>query len=72
MNLVEFFIHHEDVLRAEAVGPQRQVSDELQSALWSGLTRLGKVLFRRARTGWCSSHRTTGGMPRTARRGSAP
>jgi uncharacterized protein (TIGR03085 family) len=51
VNLVEFFIHHEDVLRAEAVGPQREVSDELQSALWSSLGRLGKVLFRRARTG---------------------
>lgn len=51
VNLIEFFIHHEDVLRAEAVGPQREVSDELQGALWSGLTRLGKVLFRRARTG---------------------
>jgi uncharacterized protein (TIGR03085 family) len=51
VNLIEFFVHHEDVLRAEAVGPQRQVGEELQAALWSSLGRLGKVLFRRARTG---------------------
>jgi uncharacterized protein (TIGR03085 family) len=50
-NLVEFFVHHEDVLRATATGPQREISGELQAALWSTLGRLGRLLFRRARTG---------------------
>ena len=51
VNLIEFYVHHEDVLRAEAVGPQRTVSADLEAALWGRLTRLGKVLFRRSRTG---------------------
>ena len=51
VNLIELFVHHEDVLRAEAVGPQRHVSLDLQRALWARLDRLGRVLFRRARTG---------------------
>jgi uncharacterized protein (TIGR03085 family) len=51
VNLAEFYIHHEDVLRARAVGPQRQVDPDLERQLWGGLSRLGKVLFRRARTG---------------------
>lgn len=50
-NLLEFFVHHEDVLRAEATGPQREVGDDLQAALWTSLGRLGRLLFRRARTG---------------------
>jgi uncharacterized protein (TIGR03085 family) len=68
-NLIEFYIHHEDVLRAEAVGPQRAVGADLEAALWGRLTRLGKVLFRRARTGVvllapdygrCAAHGDTG------------
>jgi uncharacterized protein (TIGR03085 family) len=50
-NLLEFFVHHEDVLRAEATGPQREVGDDLQEALWAALGRVGRLLFRRARTG---------------------
>jgi uncharacterized protein (TIGR03085 family) len=69
VNLVEFFVHHEDVLRAGAVGPQRVVSDELQAVLWTRLRRLARVLFRRARTGVvllapdhgrCAAHGPTG------------
>jgi uncharacterized protein (TIGR03085 family) len=51
VNMLEFFVHHEDVLRARASGPQREVDEDLQAALWSSLGRLGKLLFRRARTG---------------------
>lgn len=50
-NLLEFFVHHEDVLRARATGPQREVGPELQAALWSALGRVNKLLFRKARTG---------------------
>src|SRR6476661_6463955 len=66
VNLVEFFVHHEDVLRAGAVGPQRVVSDELQAALWARLRRLARVLFRRPARVWSSWRRTTAGVPRTA------
>lgn len=51
VNLLEFFVHHEDVLRAEAAGPQRQIDDHLQNALWSALQKMGRLYFRRARTG---------------------
>lgn len=51
VNLVEFFVHHEDVLRAESPGPKRAYEDALQAALWVSLKRVGRVHFRRARTG---------------------
>jgi uncharacterized protein (TIGR03085 family) len=51
VNLVEFYVHHEDVLRAAAAGPQREVAPRLERGLWSALARLGKVYFRKAGTG---------------------
>lgn len=51
INLVELYIHHEDVLRAPAAGPRREVSDRLQRALWAALQRMGRLSFRKARTG---------------------
>jgi uncharacterized protein (TIGR03085 family) len=51
VNLVELFVHHEDVLRAGGEGPQREVPTELERALWSWLVTLGRVLFRRAGAG---------------------
>ncbi|WP_256838327.1 TIGR03085 family metal-binding protein [Ornithinimicrobium faecis] len=51
-NLTEFFIHHEDILRGEGqVGPQREISAELESALWRQLTKVAKLLTRRLPTG---------------------
>jgi uncharacterized protein (TIGR03085 family) len=51
VNLMEFYVHHEDVLRAEATGPQRVVPEELERALWAVLRRMGRLMFRRARAG---------------------
>lgn len=51
VNLMEFYIHHEDVLRGRATGPQRTVPDDLERAIWGTLRRLGPILFRRARAG---------------------
>ncbi|QDO87421.1 TIGR03085 family protein [Ornithinimicrobium ciconiae] len=46
MNLTEFFIHHEDVLRGEGqVGPQRKISPELESALWGQLTKSARLML---------------------------
>lgn len=52
VNFVEFFIHHEDVLRGdEQVGPRREVSVREQKALWKTLKRMGKIFFRRSPVG---------------------
>lgn len=52
VNLVELFIHHEDVLRGdEQVGPRREVPLRLQKALWKTLKRMGRVFFRRSPVG---------------------
>jgi hypothetical protein len=40
-----------DVLRAAAVGPQREISPRLERGLWAALEKMGRVYFRRARTG---------------------
>lgn len=51
-NLAEYFVHHEDVLRGDEVpGPRRQVSPELGDALWTTLTRVARLCFRRSPVG---------------------
>ncbi|MGO4342773.1 TIGR03085 family metal-binding protein [Pedococcus sp. 2YAF34] len=52
VNLVELFIHHEDVLRGdEQRGPRRVVADRESRALWRSLSRLARVFFRRSPVG---------------------
>jgi len=52
VNFVEFFIHHEDVLRGDGeVGPRREVPLREQKALWKTLKRMGKIFFRRSPVG---------------------
>jgi len=48
MNLHEFFVHHEDVRRANGEGPRPDV-DQLQDALWHLLRRSARLLLRRVR-----------------------
>ncbi|MEP6856734.1 MAG: TIGR03085 family protein, partial [Pedococcus sp.] len=51
-NFIEYFIHHEDVLRGdEEAGPQRELSPRESRALWKMLTRMAKVFFRRSPVG---------------------
>jgi uncharacterized protein (TIGR03085 family) len=50
LNLVEFFVHHEDVRRAAAEWEPRGIRDGLADALWQRL-RMGRILFRRAPVG---------------------
>lgn len=50
VNLGEFFVHHEDVLRAQD-GPARELHPRLEDALWTGLRRGGRLLLRSAATG---------------------
>jgi uncharacterized protein (TIGR03085 family) len=51
VNLTEYFVHHEDVLRAGAAPVQRDLDPALEAALWSTLTRMGRVLLRRCPVG---------------------
>ena len=47
VNLVEFFVHHEDVRRANGLGPRTDRGD-LDGELWGFLTRLAPFMVRRA------------------------
>jgi uncharacterized protein (TIGR03085 family) len=52
VNFVEFFVHHEDVLRGdESVGPRRELDQRQSKALWKTLSRMGRMFFRRSPVG---------------------
>ncbi|MEO7752419.1 MAG: TIGR03085 family metal-binding protein [Terracoccus sp.] len=51
VNLVEMFVHHEDILRAQPDWTARPLSDEVQAALWTNLKRSSRMLFRKSPTG---------------------
>lgn len=48
MNAVEFFVHHEDVRRAQPEWQPRELSTSDEKALWAILTTMGRALFRKA------------------------
>ena len=50
-NTVEFFVHHEDVRRAQEGWTARALDPALEDALAGTLQRLGSVLTRRAKVG---------------------
>lgn len=50
VNLLEFFVHHEDVRRGNGAWEPRAVRDGLADALWQRL-RMGRLLFRKAPVG---------------------
>ncbi|GAB3589384.1 TIGR03085 family metal-binding protein [Calidifontibacter terrae] len=50
-NLGEYFIHHEDILRAADPGARRTLDKDLSSALFALLPRMAKLTLREARTG---------------------
>lgn len=52
-NLVEFFVHHEDVRRPAGQGPRSDRPD-LDAELWSFLGRLAPLMVRKARIGGIS------------------
>lgn len=54
VNLVEFYVHHEDLLRAAPdfdPRQRRELVPQLQNELWSRLRQLGQLLFRRSPVG---------------------
>lgn len=50
-NTVEFFIHHEDVRRAQPEWQARELSAAAEAQLWRSLQRTGRLLFRRSAVG---------------------
>jgi uncharacterized protein (TIGR03085 family) len=50
LNLVEYFVHHEDVLRAQPGFQRRAISGELADLLWDRLP-LARLMLRRAPVG---------------------
>lgn len=50
LNLVEYFVHHEDVRRAQPDWQPRTVSSELADVLWDRL-RLARLMLRKAPVG---------------------
>ncbi len=51
VNTVEFFVHHEDVLRAQTGWAVRALDTELTDDLWTALGRAAKMLTRKAPAG---------------------
>jgi uncharacterized protein (TIGR03085 family) len=51
VNTVEFFVHHEDVLRAGPGWSARELPTDFQSALWDHVSKLARLRFARARVG---------------------
>lgn len=50
-NTAEYYVHHEDVLRAGDQPVHRDLDPALESALWSQLARMGTMLLRRSPVG---------------------
>ncbi|KQX66659.1 TIGR03085 family metal-binding protein [Angustibacter sp. Root456] len=51
MNTAEFFVHHEDVLRAQPGWTARELPDAEQRALWRALSMAGRLALRQAPCG---------------------
>ncbi len=51
VNLPELYLHHEDVLRATAPGPVRDLDPALEAALWTAVRRTARLGFRGVRVG---------------------
>ena len=48
-NLNEFFVHHEDVRRANGLGPRDTLRSDMEAALWRNVRRGSRYLSRRLR-----------------------
>ncbi|HEY8457968.1 MAG TPA: TIGR03085 family metal-binding protein [Actinopolymorphaceae bacterium] len=50
-NTMEFFVHHEDVRRAQPDWEPRELPDEFERLLWGRVTGPGRLMFRRCAVG---------------------
>jgi len=69
-NLFEFYVHHEDVRRAQPSWEPRPHDPNREDALWNGLKLMGRLLFRHAPAGVVL--RAAGRDDLVARRGGSP
>ena len=67
-NLNEYFVHHEDLRRANGLGP-RHLSPALDDALWRNLRRGGRFLGRRVRGAGLEAERSPSSEVATLRTG---
>jgi uncharacterized protein (TIGR03085 family) len=67
-SLNEFFVHHEDVRRANELGP-RTLTHDLEAALWRNAVRACRYLGRRLREVGLEIEWAGTGEPHTVRRG---
>lgn len=59
-NTLEFFVHHEDIRRAQPEWEPRDLTDDEQKLLWSMVRTAGKQLVRNAPVGVTLRNATTG------------
>jgi uncharacterized protein (TIGR03085 family) len=50
-NLIEFYVHFEDVRRAQPEWQPRELPADKRAALWIGMRRSARLMFRRVPTG---------------------
>lgn len=68
-NLVEFYVHHEDVRRGTGEWQARTLPPGLADALWGRLTAMSRLLFRRVPVGVVLERTDGGGATYPARKG---
>ena len=74
-NMIEFFVHHEDIRRAAPGWEPRKLGEEMDSALWARLRVIGRVLARKSPVGvaieasGCGHAALKGGSPLVTLRG---
>lgn len=61
VNTLEFFVHHEDVRRAQPGWEPRELSDDFERLIWKRLSMGGKLMLRRSPVG-VVLHRLGGGV----------
>jgi uncharacterized protein (TIGR03085 family) len=59
-NTLEYFVHHEDIRRAQPSWQPRELADDEQKLLWAMIRTAGKALVRKAPTGVTIENATTG------------
>lgn len=60
LNTLEFFVHHEDIRRAQPAWEPRDLADDQQKLLWSMVRTAGRGLVRNAPVGVILENATTG------------
>lgn len=71
VNALEFFVHHEDVRRAQPDWQPRLLSPSEQDGLWRRLRLVSRLAYRRSPVG-VVLQREDGGASMTAKRGARP